>query len=52
MLLPYVKPFFAVQVKHLVLVETDHARAARLLVDAELKAPRPPVIVQHNALRQ
>ena len=40
-----------VQVKHLVLVETDHARASRLLVEAELKAPRPPLVVQHSTLR-
>ena len=49
---PGIEEYATRQVKHLVLVETDQARAARLLVEAELKAPRAPVTVQHSAVHR
>jgi large subunit ribosomal protein L30 len=36
------------KVKHLVSVETDAARAARLAAEAAAAAPRPPVRVRHD----
>ena len=36
------------QVKHMVSVETDVARAARLAAEAAAKATRPPVVVKHG----
>lgn len=36
------------KVKHLVTIETDYARAARLRTEAAKAAPRPPVIIQHR----
>lgn len=35
------------KVKHLVTVETDQARAARLTLEAAKAAPRPPITVNH-----
>lgn len=39
----------SVQIPHLVLVETNLQRAARLAAEAEAKRPLPPVRVQHAA---
>jgi hypothetical protein len=39
------------QVRHLVLVETDVQRATRLATEAAARAPRPPIVVRH-AMRQ
>lgn len=41
--------FFA-QVKHMLRVETDEARQARLAAEAAAKALRPPVVVKHAQL--
>ena len=38
---------WCVQVRHMVLVETDVQRQARLAAEAAARAPRPPVTVQH-----
>ncbi|PSC68015.1 ribosomal L30 family [Micractinium conductrix] len=35
------------KVRHLLLVETDQQRAARLAAEAAAKAPRPPLVVRH-----
>lgn len=40
----------ALQVKHLLSVETDAARAERLAAEAAAKATRPPVVVKHARL--
>ena len=37
----------ALQVRHMLLVETDVQRQARLAVEAARRAPRPPVTVRH-----
>lgn len=40
-------PVLPQQVRHMVLVETDAQRAARLAAEAAAAAPRPPVRVRH-----
>ena len=48
---PEVYPAYFLQIKHLVRVETDVAREARLAAEATAAAPKNPVVVQHSTLR-
>lgn len=40
--------YYVLQIRHLVSVETDIAREARLVAEAAAKAPREPLRVQHT----